>query len=108
GGPYSMAAWLEGKGVPRDAIVIDPHGYRTAATMANAAARGIRSALVATQAYHLPRSLYLARHAGIDAIGTPAPSASGPATLRWHARLREMLARAEIVIEVALRGVRGG
>jgi len=106
--PYSMAAWLERKGVPRDAIVIDPHGYRTAATMANAAARGIRSALVATQPYHLPRSLYLARHAGIDAIGVPARSAGDVVTLRWHARLREMLARAEIVVEVALRGVRGG
>jgi vancomycin permeability regulator SanA len=106
--PYSMAAWLERKGVPRDAIVIDPHGYRTAATMANAAARGLRSALIATQAYHLPRSVYLARHAGIDAIGVPARSASGIVTLRWHVRLREMLARAEIVVEVALRGVRGG
>jgi SanA protein len=106
--PYSMAAWLERKGVPRDAIVIDPHGYRTAATMANAAAQGIRSALVATQPYHLPRSLYLARHAGIEAVGVPARSASGRVALRWHARFREVLARAEIVIEVALRGVRGG
>ena len=74
--------------------------------MANAAARGIRSALVATQPYHLPRSLYLARHAGIDAIGVPARSTAGGVTRRWHARLREMLARAEIVVEVALRGVR--
>jgi SanA protein len=106
--PYSMAAWLERKGVPKGAIVIDPHGYRTAATMANAAASGIRSALIATQAYHLPRSIYLAQHAGIDAVGVAAHSASGVVTVRWHARLREMLARAEIVLEVAFRGVRGG
>jgi vancomycin permeability regulator SanA len=106
--PYSMAAWLQRKGVPRDAIVIDPHGYRTAATMADAAAMGVRSALIATQAYHLPRSVYLARHAGIDAIGVPARSGDGSLPDRWHTSLREMLARAEIVIEVALRGVRGG
>ena len=106
--PYSMAAWLVQKGVPREAIVIDPHGYRTAATMADAAAMGVRSALIATQPYHLPRSVYLARHAGIDAIGVPARSGDGGFADRWHASLREMLARAEIVIEVALRGVRGG
>jgi vancomycin permeability regulator SanA len=102
-----MAAWLERKGVPRAAIVIDPHGYRTAATMADAAAMGVRSALIATQPYHLPRSLYLARHAGIDAIGVPARNA-GMRLDRWHDSLRELLARAEIVLEVALRGVRGG
>jgi SanA protein len=104
--PYSMAAWLERKGVPRAAIVIDPHGYRTAATMANAAKMGVRAALIATQPYHLPRSVFLARHAGIDAIGVPARSRSGVVTQRWHARVREMLARAEIVVEVAVRGVK--
>jgi vancomycin permeability regulator SanA len=104
--PYSMAAWLERKGVPRAAIVIDPHGYRTAATMASAAKMGVRAALIATQPYHLPRSVFLARHAGIDAIGVPARSTSGIVSQRWHARVREMLARAEIVLEVAVRGVK--
>jgi len=87
--------------------VIDPHGYRTAATMADAAAMGVRSALIATQPYHLPRSVYLALHAGIDAIGVPARTGDGGLPDRWHASLRELLARAEIVVEVALRGVRG-
>lgn len=98
-----MAVWLERHGVPKDAIVIDPVGRRTAATMANAAALGIRSALIATQGYHLPRSLYLARGAGIDAVGVPAT----PAGRYFMTTIRESLARAEIVIEVALRGVRG-
>ena len=101
--PYTMAVWLERHGVPKDAIVIDPVGRRTAATMANAAALGIRSALIATQGYHLPRSLYLARGAGIDAVGVPAT----PAGRYFMTTIRESLARAEIVIEVALRGVRG-
>ena len=67
-----MAAWLEARGVTR-ADVAGPGGHRTAATMADAAAVGARSALVVTQGYHLPRSLYLARRAGIDAVGVPAP-----------------------------------
>ena len=75
--------------------------------MADAAALGVRSALVVSQGYHLPRALYLARHAGIDAVGVPAPAgerALDGAALRVF--VRETAARAEIVLEVALRGVR--
>ena len=70
--PGAMAGWLERRGVPREAMILDRGGFRTAATMADAAARGFRAAIVCTQAYHLPRSLYLARHAGIAATGVAA------------------------------------
>ena len=72
--PHAMAAWLEARGVPPADIVVDEGGHRTAATMADAAALGVRSAHVVTQGYHLPRALYFARHAGIDALGVPAPT----------------------------------
>jgi vancomycin permeability regulator SanA len=103
--PGSMAGWLERRGVPHEALVLDRDGHRTAATMANAAAQGYRDALVCTQAFHLPRSLYLARHAGITATGVPGAD-------RWYsfeglrAHMREWLARTEILVEVALRGVK--
>jgi SanA protein len=103
--PGAMAAWFERRGVPRAALILDRGGYRTAATMADAAAQGLREALVCTQSYHLPRALYLARHAGIAARGV----AAGPAPLtlfeRLHLFVRESLARAETVGEVAVRGV---
>jgi vancomycin permeability regulator SanA len=89
---------------PED-VIVDEGGHRTSATMADAAALGVRSALIVTQAYHLPRSLYFARHAGIDALGVPAPAR------RWgvfdwaHVLFRETAARAEAVLEVPLRGV---
>jgi SanA protein len=104
--PAVMAAWLERRGVPLADILLDRGGHRTAATMADAAAWGIRSALVCTQAYHLPRALYLARKAGIDALGVPAggPGAAGGHTVT-RVLVREILARAEAVVEVALRGV---
>ena len=104
--PRAMANWLEARGVPAADIVLDGGGHRTAATMADAAALGVKAALVATQAYHLPRALYLARHAGIDAIGVPATRNRRSTWQNMQTQLREILARAETIIEVALRGVR--
>jgi vancomycin permeability regulator SanA len=104
--PAAMAGWLERRGVPRSAMILDGHGYRTAATMANAAAQGFRDVLVCTQRYHLPRSLYLARRAGLGATGVVADDAMTGDYERAHSFIREGLARAETVVEVALRGVR--
>jgi SanA protein len=104
--PHSMANWLYARGVPAADVILDLGGYRTAATMADAAEIGVRTALVATQAYHLPRAIYLARHAGIDAVGVPSLRTARSAFDAIRTALREMLARAEIVVEVALRGVR--
>jgi len=106
--PAGMAAWLVSQGVPAADVVKDPGGHRTAATMADMAALGKRSILVVTQGYHLPRSLYFARHAGIDAIGVPAPSQRRGAYDSFKVYMREIVARAESVLEVAFRGVRGG
>jgi SanA protein len=103
--PRVMAAWLRARGVSGGDIIADGSGRRTSATMADSAGLGVRSALVVTQAYHLPRALYLARHAGIDAIGVAAPNRH----VGWASLVklfcREAAARAETVLEVALRGV---
>jgi SanA protein len=104
--PGVMADWLERRGVPRSAMILDRLGFRTAATMANAAAQGFREVLVCTQGYHLPRSLYLARHAGLTATGVVPEEKAGQSLDLAHSFVREGLARAETVIEVALRGVR--
>ncbi|HEX4405424.1 MAG TPA: ElyC/SanA/YdcF family protein [Polyangia bacterium] len=104
--PGAMAAWLARRGVPRSAMILDRAGDRTAATMANAAGLGLRDALVCTQGYHLPRALYLARHAGIDATGVAAEDRVTSLHQRLRTFFRERLARAETVVEVALRGVR--
>ena len=104
--PHAMAAWLEARGVSPVNIVVDVGGHRTAATMAGSAALGVRSALVVSQGYHLPRALYLARHAGIDAVGVPAVRRSSGWLADVKLFVRETSARAETVVEVALRGVR--
>lgn len=104
--PRAMVAWLAARGVKAEDLIVDPGGYRTAATMADSAALGVRSALVVTQAYHLPRSIFLARHAGIDAVGVPALPRRERMVVSARIFVREIAARAEIVLEVALRGVR--
>lgn len=104
--PRAMAAWLAAHGVKMADISVDPGGHRTAATMAGAAARGIRSALVVTQRYHLPRALFLARRAGIDAVGVPSPDHRPGLWDPFRVLCRETAARAESVLEVALRGVK--
>jgi SanA protein len=104
--PRAMAAWLVDHGVPAADVILDPGGYRTAATIADSAALGVRSALIATQRYHLPRSIYLAQEAGIDALGVEAPVAPNNLYAELLTRTREALARAEVVVEVAWRGVR--
>jgi vancomycin permeability regulator SanA len=104
--PAAMAGWLERRGVPRADLILDEDGHRTAATMANAAALGFREVLVCTQPYHLPRSIFLARHAGLVPIGVPAQQPDAMLSITVHSFLRETMARAEIIAEVAWRGVR--
>ena len=41
--PHAMAAWLEARGVAAGRHVVDAGGHRTAATMADAAALGVRA-----------------------------------------------------------------
>jgi vancomycin permeability regulator SanA len=105
--PDAMAAWLVHQGVPPGDVVIDRGGFRTAASMADAVALGVESLLVVSQAYHLPRALYLARHAGLEATGVVARQPRLRRSDRFRKFLRETTARAEIIPEVALRGVRG-
>ncbi len=105
--PDAMAAWLERRGVAPIDVVIDRGGYRTAASMADAVAAGVQSLLVVSQPYHLPRALYLARHAGLQAIGVPAAEVERAVPDRIYGFVRETTARAEIILEVAARGVRG-
>jgi SanA protein len=103
--PRAMAAWLAARGVSPADIVLDLGGHRTAATMGGSLALGVRSALVVSQGYHLPRALYLARGAGIDAFGVAAVTRRS-GWLPWiKLFFRETTARAEAVVEVALRGV---
>lgn len=69
----AMHAYLVDAGVPETALVDDPAGYDTFATMEHAVATfGAVPVVIATQTFHLPRAMYLAQNVGMDAYGVAA------------------------------------
>ena len=70
-----MRAWLRERGVPATDVWSDAGGTRTRETMNRAAAfYGVSDAVVCTQSVNMARTLYLARAAGIDAVGFTLPT----------------------------------
>jgi vancomycin permeability regulator SanA len=70
-----MADYLAGqRNMPREAIILDDNGTTTQATARNSAAimkeRGLNSAVVITQYFHVTRSRYALRHAGVAKVHT--------------------------------------
>lgn len=71
--PDTMRKALVRDGVPGRDVFEDHAGLDTWATMVRARGIfGIRRAVVVTQGFHMPRALYLADAAGIDATGLTA------------------------------------
>ncbi|APA67865.1 YdcF family protein [Janthinobacterium sp. 1_2014MBL_MicDiv] len=69
----SMARYLQARGMPAGAILEDNQGWTTDATARNAAllmrAHGWRTAMVATQYFHVPRFRLALERSGIDVSG---------------------------------------
>ena len=53
--------------VEENDLIEDPEGLNTLASLRNAS--DISELIIVTQAFHLPRALFIARHVGTDAIG---------------------------------------
>ncbi len=85
--PTAMRDGLIARGVPENIIYRDFAGYRTNDSLLRARdIFGQKRLIVVSQATHLTRALYLARHAGIDAWGFEAVSVHNP-----NPRLRDLL-----------------
>lgn len=94
----AMRRWLEDRGVPPKDLYLDHAGFRTLDTMQRAAkVFGVQSAIVCTQRFHLPRALFLARRAGIDAVGLVADRRVYKGR-RWNT-VRESVASAAAVVD---------
>jgi len=71
--PDTMRKALVADGVPGRVIFEDHAGFDTWATMVRARnIFDVHDAVVVTQGFHMPRALYLAHEAGIDATGLTA------------------------------------
>jgi SanA protein len=100
--PDTMRKALVNEGVPPRDIFEDHAGFDTWATMVRARGIfGVRDAVVVTQGFHMPRALFLADAAGIDATGLTADQH------RWgyqgkKSEVREVLSRVKAIADVTL------
>lgn len=71
--PRAMKAYAVERGVPAEAILTDGEGHRTYDSCYRARnVYGVESAVLVTQAFHLPRALLTCRWLGIEAVGAVA------------------------------------
>lgn len=100
--PDTMRKALVRDGVaPRD-VFEDHAGFDTWATMVRARSIfGVRDAVVVTQGFHMPRALFLADEAGIEATGLTADLQGWGAQGR-KSEVREVLSRVKAVVDVSL------
>lgn len=93
----SMANYLLKNGVPPSAIVKDSFGVDTAATALNASlfmrAHKLKSAMVATQYFHIARTKLALERSGIQVVGT---------VHAHYAELRDIYSTAREVIALAV------
>jgi uncharacterized SAM-binding protein YcdF (DUF218 family) len=78
-------AYLSRRGVPSEAILVEPEGESTAESIAAAAEimhqKNLRSAVVVSDGYHIFRVKQMLMAQGIVVYGSPRPS---PPTTRWR------------------------
>ena len=98
--PECMRRSLVALGVPDSVIYSDYAGFRTFDSMVRCKeVFGQDSVTVISQYWHNERALYIARHAGLDAIAFNAPDVQVKhAYLKNH--IRELLAKVKVVMDV--------
>lgn len=99
----AMRDWLVKRGVADGHIFMDHAGFRTHDSMQRAAhIFQVKRAVICTQRFHLPRSVWLARQAGVDAVGLVADRRVYRAR-RFNAT-REFAARVKAYLDVHVLG----
>ena len=97
--PTDMADALVKLNVPRSAMTLDYAGFRTLDSVVRAkAVFGQQQVTIVTDDFHANRAVFLARHAGLDAVAF----CSNMVPIRYSAktRLREVVARLKAVADV--------
>ena len=90
------------RGVPSEDIFMDHAGFSTYDSFYRAGAIfGAKKVVIVTQAYHLPRALWIARALGLEAVGVACDTARYPGQL--YRDFREILARDKDFFKCILR-----
>ncbi|MEI7720110.1 MAG: ElyC/SanA/YdcF family protein [bacterium] len=70
---YPVGKYLLAKGIPKEDIFLDYAGFDTYSSMYRARhVFVVSSAIIVSQAFHLPRALFIARAVGLSAVGMDA------------------------------------
>jgi vancomycin permeability regulator SanA len=102
--PAAMRTHLLAAGVPDAKIVGDPAGFRTWDSCVRAhEVFGVRSAIVVTQEFHLPRAVALCVAAGIDATGVGDASLQTRGLATVYGWLREIPAAVKAFADTLFR-----
>ncbi len=98
----AMRAWLLARGVRNEHIFLDHAGFDTWDSMVRArAVFQVEGTVIVTQGFHLPRAVYLARAAGLDAVGVAADPPAGSRC--GGSAVREPFACAKAVMNAAFK-----
>lgn len=90
--PEAMKALAVAAGIPAADVVCDYAGFRTYDSIYRARdIFDVRSAVLVTQAYHLPRAIFLARRLGLTVVGLDAALRDYGEAQSWF-NLRELAA----------------
>lgn len=100
--PIVMWRDLRGRDIPDSMLTLDYAGFSTFDTLARAKhVFGVEEALLVTQAWHLPRALFIADAMGMQVQGCAAPENSAKRGV-LELRAREWLARVATVGDLYL------
>tara|TARA_B100000929_G_scaffold159409_1_gene126142 strand:+ start:1286 stop:1918 length:633 start_codon:yes stop_codon:yes gene_type:complete len=97
----AMVNYLESNGIDRDLIITDHAGLDTYDSMYRAGKLfNVKSAIVVTQKFHLPRALFIAKNLGMDYRGFTADQRAYQT--EYKLKQREKLANLKALWEVLL------
>jgi SanA protein len=97
--PSAMRDALVDRGVPAKAVTLDYAGFRTLDSVERArTVFGLKKAVIITDDFHLPRSLFLARAKGLNAVGFRPQ----PVPWKWSkkTRTREVISRVKACLDI--------
>jgi len=91
--PAAMAGFARQRLIPDHLIIQDSSGSSTYTSIMHCKTKyDFRSIIIVTQAYHLPRAVYIAKSIGLRAYGLPAPGNISKFTIReFFSRVKDFL-----------------